>query len=163
MYYALVYYPSNYPTAIDAFRKKYDSRHGLAKPHITLVFPVNANIGEDAIVHHLESILKTQTTITVSMEGIVRSWDDLVFLIVKNGKTKINELHEKLYAGILKPFLRSDIEYIPHITLGNVTNLNMEEAKNLNIRFEAKLNELTLIKRENEMSPIIWSKVFKLA
>ncbi len=163
MYYALVYYPNNYPIIIDTFRKKYDSRRKLAKPHITLVFPVDASIGESALVHHLESVLKTQISITVSMEGIVRSWDDLVFLLVKDGKTQINELHDRLYTGVLKSFLHPDIEYVPHITLGNATDSNIEEAKNLNIGFGAKLNELTLIKRENEMSPIIWSRVFRLA
>lgn len=163
MYYALVYYLNEYPAVIDSFREKYDSRFLLTKPHLTFIFPVDATVSQTVIVEHIDKILNSKTSLQITFSGISRSWDNLVFLLTKEGTDKIMYLHDELYSGVLKPFLRPNIEYIPHVTLGSIqSEETLKEAKNLNIHFSSRISSLTLIKRENETSPIIWSKVFAL-
>ncbi|MDM5194062.1 hypothetical protein QUG02_13900 [Bacillus hominis] len=48
----------------------------------------------------------------------VTSIGDYLFLEIEQGKEQIEELHDKLYTGPLLPFLRKDIPYIPHVTVG---------------------------------------------
>ncbi|CGG07477.1 Uncharacterised protein [Streptococcus pneumoniae] len=41
-----------------------------------------------------------------------------MFLRVEKGKEQIEELHNILYTGPLLQFLKEDIPYIPHVTVG---------------------------------------------
>lgn len=41
-----------------------------------------------------------------------------MFLLLKEGNDKAIALHDELYTDILSPYLRRDIEYIPHIGIG---------------------------------------------
>lgn len=163
MYFALVQYLKNYPPEIDAFRKRHDPRYELARPHLTYVFPVDAKIGEVPLVQHIEQVLAGKKAFPVTFSGITYSWDDLVFLLVQDGNDSVIQLHDELYTGILQPFLRADIEYIPHVTLGKKS---IAEAQDLDLvrdlAFSSEVSSLTLIKRENEMSPILWQKEFVL-
>jgi hypothetical protein len=38
-------------------------------------------------------------------------------LVLKEGNEKVITLHDELYTGILSPYLRRDLEFIPHIGL----------------------------------------------
>lgn len=163
MYYALIHYLEKYPEEIDLFRRSHDPRFDITKPHLTFVFPIKEKIDEDELIEHIKTIICEQKAFDFTLSGIQRSWDDLVFLLVDQGKDKIIKLHDDLYSNTLRPFLRADIEYIPHLTLGELKeSKTLEEAQKLNINFSTKLNRLTLIKRETEMSPVIWSKEFVL-
>lgn len=41
-----------------------------------------------------------------------------MFLEVDRGRKQIEELHDRLYTGPLLQFLKEDIPYIPHVTVG---------------------------------------------
>jgi hypothetical protein len=41
-----------------------------------------------------------------------------LFLLLKEGSEEAIALHDELYTGILSPYLRRDIKYIPHIGIG---------------------------------------------
>jgi len=41
-----------------------------------------------------------------------------LLLLLKKGNEEAIALHDELYTGILAPYLRRDIEYIPHIGIG---------------------------------------------
>ena len=43
-----------------------------------------------------------------------------LFLALSDGNAEMIDLHNRLYTGLLAPFLRSDIEYIPHVGLGHI-------------------------------------------
>ena len=49
-------------------------------------------------------------------------------------------LHDKLYSGVLKAFLRTEIEYRPHITLGRVTG--NPSAATFELMLEAATSEI---------------------
>jgi len=42
--------------------------------------------------------------------------------MLKKGREQVRELHDELYKGPLTEFLRSDIPYIPHVTVGRKEN-----------------------------------------
>ena len=39
-------------------------------------------------------------------------------LTIKEGNKKVIQLHDALYTGILRPYLREDLPFIPHVGLG---------------------------------------------
>jgi len=41
-----------------------------------------------------------------------------LFLLLKKGNEEAIALHDELHSGMLSPYLRRDIEYIPHIGIG---------------------------------------------
>ena len=40
-----------------------------------------------------------------------------VFVVPEEGHDQIARLHDELYAGVLRPHLREDIAFVPHITI----------------------------------------------
>lgn len=82
-------------------------------------------------------------------------------------------LHDELYTGILKPYLRTDIEYIPHIGLGhfikeskkydyaNPTQVDLDEAtyeealekaRNLDVSYSAQVEKLHLVEIDDRFT-----------
>lgn len=119
MLYALVFRPKIDTLEIDAFRLKYDPHVNLIEPHITLVFPISdKNIDKDALVKHIGSVLKREKAFKIHLQGLEKSWDHWLNLILKEGNDNIAALHDKLYTGILASSFRRDLGYVPHIGLG---------------------------------------------
>jgi len=122
MHYSLVHYPKferKTEENIEAFRRKYDAFVDCWKPHIPFIFPVPSNeIEEGKFREHVETVLKKWKPFPIQIGGFTKSWDHWLFLLLKKGNEKAIALHDELYTGILSPYLRRDIEYIPHIGIG---------------------------------------------
>ena len=122
MHYSLVHYPKferKTEENIEAFRRKYDAFVDCWKPHIPFIFPVPSNeIEEGKFREHVETVLKKWKPFPIQIGGFTKSWDHWLFLLLKKGNEKAIALHDQLYTGILSPYLRRDIEYIPHIGIG---------------------------------------------
>ena len=122
MYYVLLCYPRfdrETGENIEAFRRKYDPFVDSWKPHIPFIFPVPCNeVEEEKFAGHVETVLKNWKPFPIRIGGFTKSWDHLLFLLLKEGNREAVALHDELYTGILSPFLRRDIEYIPHIGIG---------------------------------------------
>jgi len=122
MYYVLLYYPRfdrKTGEDIEAFRRKYDPFADSWKPHIPFIFPVPCNeIEEEKLTEHVETVLKSWKPFPIHIGGFVKSWDHLLLLLLREGNEKAVALHDELYTGILSPYLRRDIEYIPHVGIG---------------------------------------------
>lgn len=122
MYYVLLYYPKldgKTEENIKAFRRKYDPFVDSWKPHIPFIFPVPCSeVEETKLTEHIETVLKNWNPFPIHMEGFTKSWDHWLFLLLKEGNEEAIALHDELYTGVLSPYLRRDIEYIPHIGIG---------------------------------------------
>lgn len=118
MLYALVYYTALDNPEIAEFRKKYDPWCSHVKDHITLVFPVPATIGLDRMKEHVSTVLKNWSPFNIRINKLEKSWDHFLFLTLDEGRGKVIRLHNDLYRGILEPYRREDIQYVPHIGLG---------------------------------------------
>src|SRR5439155_21698747 len=90
----------------------------LLHPHITVMFPVPESNGEDKLVDQLGNVLRNTRSFTIQLQGLAKSPDDYLFLLVKEGKDAIVDLHTQIYTGVLGHLRRTDLPYVPHVTLG---------------------------------------------
>ena len=168
---AIVYFPGINLEAINKFRQKHDPNWAIIKPHITLVFPISG-ISEEQLVNHLEPLTKEVKPFPISLNGLIKSFDNYLFLQVKEGYQEIIELHDKLYTEMPVLCLRDDIQFIPHITLGyfgaednefnkELYNKAYTEAVKMKININCIFNNLTLIKGD-EAFPAKVVKSFNL-
>jgi 2'-5' RNA ligase len=118
MFYSLVYYPQIDISKINEFRRKYDPYVDVIDAHITMVFPVPDKIGKDALTKHIDKKLSNWNPFEITINGLKKSWDHWLFLVLQEGEQEVVKLHDDLYTGILGPYVRSDIEFIPHIGIG---------------------------------------------
>lgn len=108
---------------IQNYRKRFDLRfYNIVEPHITLVFALKMN--REVFVRDMRSKLKKVKKINFELKIAALNFDNSQtyyheFLIPEKGHSSIIKLHDKLYSGKLNKFLRLDIDYIPHIGIGN--------------------------------------------
>ncbi|PGU39403.1 2'-5' RNA ligase family protein [Bacillus cereus] len=103
---------------IEKIRQKYDPLFGLIPPHITIVFPFKSDISGDELKSHILNLSKGVGKIEIEFANRITSVGNYLFLEVEGGKEQIDELHDLLYTGALLQFLKEDIPYIPHVTVG---------------------------------------------
>jgi len=108
---------------IQTFRQKHDLSFRIVNPHFTLVFPVSDWKAEPFI----EEIVKQSRNFR-SFEFCLRcatlnkdAFNDYfhVFLVPDEGFSKVIKLHDKLYNGLLFSKRALQIDFIPHIAIGN--------------------------------------------
>lgn len=172
-YYSLVIYPNIHKKKINLFRKKYDPLINIIEPHITIIFPVRVptNITEHEIISHIEKILSSWKEFNIEIRGLKLSWDNWLFLLLKDGNIEVIKLHDELYSGRMNKFLRRDIKFVPHIAIGlfvksknyDLRNPNkleldkekyetaLKEAKKIDMGYTCKVNKLSLIKLNSEL------------
>jgi 2'-5' RNA ligase len=162
MFYALNYYPKINNPEFHRFRNKYEPFSKLIVEHLTFVFPTPAEIGFDNLRNHISEILKKWQTFDIHLNGIEKTWDNWMFLSVKEGNSTVIQLHDDLYTGILKPYFRKDLPYTPHIGLGY---FGIEEYDFYNPKAKTTLNERmykTAFKEFKEMNFSHWCTVNEL-
>lgn len=118
---------------IEDIRKQHDPLFGLIPPHITIVFPFESSTSNDELKLHILKLLKGIQEIEIEFANQITSEGEYLFLRVEKGQKQIEELHDLLYTGALLQFLKEDISYIPHVTVGRKesTELAAEVAKDI--------------------------------
>jgi len=155
MYYVLLYYPNfdkKTEENIEAFRRRYDPFADSWKPHIPFMFPVPCNEVEEAkLTEHVETVLKNWKPFNIRIRGFTKSWDHWLFLLLKEGNREAIALHDELYTGVLLPYLKRDIEYIPHIGIGLFVrkNAGYNALNPKKVDFDAKLYSQALKEAES--------------
>jgi len=155
MFYALAYYPELNDEVVNKLRKKYDPYSDLIKEHITLIFPVPETIGVDKLLSHISAILEKREPFRIHIRGFEKTWDNWLFLKVKEGKEKLIELHDALYTGILQLYLRKDLPYTPHIGIGLFTKERYDPLQPEKLTFDEENYQKALEKLKNE-DPEYW-------
>lgn len=127
---------------INILRKKYDPSYNLIRPHITLFFP-SPDVLENQLLQHVEFITKNLKSFPINLNGLFKSFDNYLFLLIKEGNEEIIRMHNTLYSDQFADYLSKDIPFVPHVTLGyfgTESNFNQEsfekalkEAEGLNI------------------------------
>jgi len=119
---AIVWFPvfsDAAPTArIQRFRAEHDPQFTKIAPYVALVFPFHANMTLAQIASHVKRTLAGWPHIPVTFHGVESAADKFALLMCELRRDAVTRLHDKLYSGVLKQFLRDDIVYQPHITLG---------------------------------------------
>lgn len=127
MAYLVVAYPKLEQSDFDFiqnYRKQNDPRYfSVIEPHITLIFPIN-DIEKDSFVGEVKGKIAGIKPFDVAFNvATINQNDDgeyyHEFLVPDTGYSNIVKLHDKLYSGLFAPHLRFDIDFIPHIGIGN--------------------------------------------
>lgn len=106
---------------IEAFRAKHDPQAARLAVHFTLVFPVDAAASD--LEPEVEEVSQLTQPIAFAIRCIKVVRDALgsgthIFLVPEDGGAQITKLHDRLYAGRLRAHLRTDIPFVPHMTVG---------------------------------------------
>ncbi len=112
---------------IENHRIKHDSLQPILGPHFTMVFPVK-NISEKSFTDEIETQVKEIEPFTFTIRCATINKDAFAenfytFLVPDEGHSQIVKMHDKLYSSKLFPHQRLDIDFIPHLTIGNSTNI----------------------------------------
>jgi len=130
------------------------------------MFPVPEAIGENKLVDHLARVLSERQSFSVQLQGLDRSSDDYLFLLVQEGKTEIAGLQNEIYTDVLVAYRKTDLPYVPHLTLGVFANNAGEyseafaEANRLDLNYRCLLDRVHLLRINDDMTQIVWSREF---
>ena len=127
MAYLVVAYPKlaqNDFDFIQNYRDQNDPRYfSVVDPHITLVFPISDTDKDSFVSEVKDKIASVQPFDFEIKVATINQNDDgkyyHEFLVPDTGYSNIVKLHDKLYSGLFAPRLRLDIDFIPHIGIGN--------------------------------------------
>ncbi len=109
---------------IQRFRKAHDALYfDLAQPHFAFVFPVE-NISANEFVEEVTKKAKGFATIPFEIKCATVNKDAFLeyfhlLLVPDQGYSDIVKLHDRLYSDRLFDELRLDIDFIPHMGIGN--------------------------------------------
>jgi len=103
---------------IQKIRRKYDPGYEKYSPHITLASPFE-NINQNRLKEHIKDSIKNIKVFKLELQSLRKSPKEFyLYLLIKKGNDKIVKIHKNLYSKLLGKWLRRDIPYIPHVTLG---------------------------------------------
>lgn len=115
---------------IDEIRRRYDPLVDAIRPHITLAFPFDSALSDDALAGELQRAVQGVPPFELQLRGFSRQSDPFghyLFLNVARGGEVIRRLHNALYAGALQEF-DLGYPYIPHMTVGRLPDTAALEA-----------------------------------
>jgi 2'-5' RNA ligase len=116
---------------IESFRSKHDPHASRLGAHFTLVFPFDGlpdDLGPD-----MAAVAESTEPIPFSIHHTEVVRDALgngnhIFMVPDEGRAQIATLRDRLYAGRLQTHLRSDIPFVPHMTVGAARDSQSAEA-----------------------------------
>jgi 2'-5' RNA ligase len=141
---AIMWFPAfndeKFVQRLTRFRQEHDPLCDAIAPHVALVFPFHANLSVAQLASHIKRATQGWPALPVSFRGVESAQGEFILLMCDLRRDALTALHDQLYRGVLKPFLRDDIAYSPHITLGRSRDHKT---------FDAKLNEAELHFRDS--------------
>lgn len=140
---------------IDQLREAYDPLYSLIRPHITLVFPFESDLSSEVLKTHMKYVTKELSPFSTRLQGITGTPDQYLFLNVKQGNDRIIQLHDQLYTDSLVPFLSRRHSYLPHLTVGQLSDSKefeqaLMDTKDFTQSFSTIINELQVELIDNE-------------
>ena len=142
---------------IEHLRLAYDPFAAVIRPHLTLVFPFESPISAEQLALHMSRVAQILGPFPLHMQGITGYASEYLFLNVKSGNDQLIALHEQLYTGVLAPYLTLEETYLPHLTVGRLSNTTawtsaLRQAQSVTASFETEVHELIAYRLEGETS-----------
>jgi hypothetical protein len=125
--------------------------HSVVRAHFTLVFECNVIPASEYLAHIAAVAARTRPIgFVIDSVSIVEGPGSnalQVCLLAGEGCTRISRLHDDLYSGPLKPCLRLDLPYLPHVTIARSISVAeaeclCEELDSRRLRIEGWLRSL---------------------
>ncbi len=144
---------------IQRHRSANDELHfQLVDPHFTFVFPVN-DMEEEQFTEEILKMTGSWKMIEFELKCATINKDAFSdyyheFLVPEKGYSEIVRLHDRLYSGKLFSALRLDIDFIPHIGIGNSKDplkckRTVDKLNAANISIKGLVTKLTIVRYEN--------------
>ncbi|HSW78045.1 MAG TPA: 2'-5' RNA ligase family protein [Candidatus Chromulinivoraceae bacterium] len=126
MAYLVIAYPELQQSDFDwiqTYRRQNDRQFSLVEPHFSIVFAVS-DLDKDSFLNEVKQKIGDITAFDVDLKVATINKDNSgnyyhEFLVPDTGYSDIVKLHDKLYSGLLAPYLRFDVDFIPHISIGD--------------------------------------------
>lgn len=151
-------------------RRLHNRLYHVIAPHFTLVFAVNDISREDFIAEvkkQLQGATAIDFTIRCAMvvPDAISGWYDAM-LVPDEGFSLIQQLHDRLYSGLLASHLRLDIPYIPHMSIADKADAQevkqiCDEWNNINCEIKGRISELEIIEYKNPVLNTVERVVLK--
>lgn len=116
---------------VESIRANHDPQAADLAAHFTLVFPADVAPGDLAVEVAAAAGSAAPIPFVIRCAKAVRDAfgrGGRVFLVPHEGADEITTLHDRLYSGVLRPHLREDIPFVPHITVAAGRDLGWCEA-----------------------------------
>lgn len=162
MAYLVLAYPELKGTDFETIQNYRKDKDGLffnvVNPHFTVVFPMSGILQEEFIAE-----VKDQCTAFTKFDFTIRcatinkdAFSDYfhTFLVPDEGYSIFIKLHDKLYSNKFKSSLRLDIDFVPHIGIGNsldkfACKKMVDEWNEKEFSISGRISHLTIVKYEN--------------
>ena len=113
----IVWFPGFEDAAIDTFRQQHDPLAPQIAAHVALVFPFPCNLSVMQLASHTRRIVAKWPHLPVVFRDVESLLDEFILLMARERFEAVTALHDALYTGVLKNFLRKEMTYQPHITI----------------------------------------------
>lgn len=150
--FAVAWFPAFEDLArIERFRERHDPMAGEVAAHLTLVFPFPTPLSALQVQTHVRKVAAGWPPIPVTFRAVRAQANEFVFLMAGRGGASIAGLHGRLYSRSLRPHLRADLPYEPHITIGRCPEPARLEAalgdaeRELGAEFSDVIREVSLL------------------
>lgn len=162
MAYLVVAYPKLEQSDFDFiqnYREQNDPRYfSVVDPHVTLVFAIN-DIDKDSFVSEVKDKIAGIQPFDFEIKvATINQNDDgkyyHEFLVPDTGYSNIVKLHDKLYSGLFASYLRFDIDFIPHIGIGNsddatISKRRIDELNARGVSMRGQVDSVDIIEYTN--------------
>jgi 2'-5' RNA ligase len=106
---------------VEAVRARHDPQASQIEAHFTLVFP--AEVAVEALIAQVRSAVVFCGAIPFTLGRAVVFRDvaeegSHVFLLPEEGHEELHTLHDRLNDGVFSRHLRTDVPFVPHLTVG---------------------------------------------
>lgn len=140
---------------IQSYRKEHDPKYySVVQPHFTIVFPTG-DVTQEEFITEVEGKARDLGKIVFSIRCATINFDYSgeyyhEFLVPDEGNSKIVKLHDRLYSGKFYKNIRFDIDFIPHIGIGNsedvqVCKKNIDLLNSLDLNIEGTIEDLDIV------------------
>jgi 2'-5' RNA ligase len=145
---------------IQNYRKEKDELYyNVVEPHFTIVFPV-FDINKEDFIKEIKEKAKEVKEIDLVIRCVTINKDAFneyfhTFMVPDEGYSKIVKLHDKLYEDKLFDNLRLDLNFVPHIGIGNskdkfICKKMVDEWNRKDFSINGTISQLTIVKYEND-------------
>ena len=134
---------------IEQIRSVFDPLAASVKAHITLMPPFEDDVSPEQLHSHIEQAIQNIQPFHINLQSITGHEGEYLFLNVKRGNDKLIELRDKLYSGILATHFLPQYTYVPHLTVGRLTNQKLfleavATAQEVTATFETQISKVSV-------------------